>query len=209
MSEHTTLSGSDPDAIFLGWQKTGSGEVFALYNETNKYINRTIRSILVKYFKFPVIALCVFFSVQMSNAQQRTFGLGLIIGKPTGISAKLWTSNDNAFDFGLGWSYGGDRFGRYDGYYNGGSRTHIHMDYLWHAFDAIHSTERFPLYYGIGGRFKGGGNEGSLAVRGVFGLAWMPRQTPTDIFLEVAPSFELTPSTGFAIDAALGARYYF
>ncbi len=34
MSEHTTLSGSDSDAKFLGWQKTGSGEAFALYNIT-------------------------------------------------------------------------------------------------------------------------------------------------------------------------------
>jgi hypothetical protein len=34
MSEHTNPSSSDSDAKFLGWQKTGSGEVFALYNIT-------------------------------------------------------------------------------------------------------------------------------------------------------------------------------
>ncbi|MDP2207676.1 MAG: hypothetical protein Q8K98_02725 [Bacteroidota bacterium] len=163
------------------------------------------------YFSFVVIALCVFFSVQTSNAQQRTFGLGVIIGEPTGISAKLWTSNNNAFAFGLGWSYGGDRFGRwYDGYYDGGSRVHFHIDYLWHAWNAIHSTERFPLYYGVGGCINtGAGYNSPAAVRGVIGIAWMPRETPIDIFLEVAPSLELTPSTGFAIDAAIGARYFF
>jgi hypothetical protein len=34
VSDHTNPSRSDLDAKFLGWQKTGSGEVFALYNVT-------------------------------------------------------------------------------------------------------------------------------------------------------------------------------
>jgi hypothetical protein len=84
------------------------------------------------------------------------------------------------------------------------------MDYLWHSFDAIHAEERFPLYYGIGGRINtGAGYNSSAAVRGVIGVAWMPRETPIDIFLEVVPSLQLTSSTGFAIDAGLGIRYFF
>lgn len=165
----------------------------------------------MKHLGLAVVALCLLLNVQDSYAQERKFGLGVIIGEPTGISAKLWTSSNNAFAFGLGWSMGGDRFGRwYDGYYNGGSRVHFHMDYLWHAWNAIHSTERFPLYYGVGGRINtGAGYNSSLAIRGAFGVAWLPRETPIDVFLEVAPSLQLTSSTGFGIDAALGARYYF
>ena len=151
------------------------------------------------------ITLCLFLIIQASVAQERKFGLGIILGEPTGISAKLWTSNENAFDFGLGWSIGGDRLGRFDGNYNGGSRVHFHMDYLWHSFEAIHSTERFPLYYGIGGRINtGAGYSSSAAVRGVLGIAWMPRETPIDIFLELVPSLQFTSSTGFAIDAGSG-----
>jgi hypothetical protein len=164
----------------------------------------------MKHLYLAVIALCLFLAVQVSVAQEHNFGLGVIIGEPTGISAKLWTSSVNAFDFGLGWSVGGDRIGKYDGHYNGGSRVHFHMDYLWHSFEAIHSTERFPLYYGFGGRINtGAGYSSSAAVRGVIGIAWMPRETPIDIFLEVVPSLQLTSSTGFAIDAGLGARYFF
>ena len=165
----------------------------------------------MKYFKIAVLVLCVFFSVQMSNAQQRTFGLGLIIGEPTGISAKLWTSSINAFDFGLGWSMGGDWIGNnYYGYHNRGSRIHFHMDYLWHSYDAIRSSERFPLYYGIGGRINSGADyNSSLAVRGVFGIAWLPHNTPIDVFLELVPSLQLTSTTGFGIDAGFGARYFF
>jgi hypothetical protein len=168
------------------------------------------RNNFMKHISIAIMTFCLLFVVQETFAQQRPFGLGIIIGEPTGVSAKLWTSSDNALDFGLGWSYGGDRIGRYDGYYDGGSRVHFHMDYLWHSFDAIRSTERFPLYYGIGGRINSGaGYSSSFAVRGVFGIAWMPRETPIDVFLELVPSLQLSPSSGFGLDAGLGARYFF
>ena len=164
----------------------------------------------MKHIGFAVIALCLFFAVQESVAQESGFGLGAIIGEPTGISAKLWTSSVNAFDFGLGWSIGVDRIGRYKGNYDGGRRVHFHMDYLWHSFDAIHSSERFPLYYGFGGRMNSGaGYDGSVAVRGVFGIAWLPHNTPIDVFLELVPSLQLTSSTGFGLDAGIGVRYFF
>jgi len=154
------------------------------------------RNIYMKYLGLTVIALCLLFAFQRSIAQNHDFGLGVILGEPTAFCAKLWTSNYNAFDFALGWSHEA-------------SQVPFHMDYLWHSFETIHSTHRFPLYYGFGLRFIGGGNVSSFAVRGVFGIAWMPHQTPIDFFLELAPSFQFTPSTGFALDAAIGARYYF
>jgi len=142
-------------------------------------------------------------------AQDHGFGLGVVFGEPTGLSAKLWTSRTNAFDFGLGVSVGGDRIS-HDYYKNNESRIHFHMDYLWHSFKAINSSESFPLYYGIGGRYNsGGGYDGSLGLRGVFGIAWFPRATPIDIFIELVPVFQFTPSTGFGLDAGIGIRYFF
>jgi hypothetical protein len=164
----------------------------------------------MKHYRYVVIVCCLLLAFQGSETQVRRFGLGVIIGEPAGISAKLWTSNITAFDFGLGWSVGGDRMGRYDYYYNGPNRVHIHMDYLWHSFDAIHSSERFPLYYGIGGRVNSGaGYDASAAVRGVLGIAWLPRKIPIDIFLEFVPMFQLTSSSGLGIDAGVGVRYFF
>jgi len=84
------------------------------------------------------------------------------------------------------------------------------MDYLWHTFDAFNSTERLPLYYGIGGRINSGaGYDASAAVRGVFGIAWLPHNTQTDLFFELVPSLQLTSSTLFGLNAGIGARYYF
>jgi hypothetical protein len=156
------------------------------------------------------ITICLTFIYSKPiSAQDHGFGIGFIIGEPTGISAKLWTSPRNAFDFGLGWSIGGDRIANNDNISNG-SRVHFHMDYLWHSFDAIRSEERFPLYYGIGGRINsGGGYDSSFGIRGVFGILWLPHSTPLDVFLEVVPVLDLIRSTGFGLDAGLGARFYF
>ena len=159
---------------------------------------------------FTILVIHLLLPIDVSTAQERNFGLGVIVGEPTGISAKLWTSPGNAFDFGLGWSIAGNRWENNEGQGNGENRMHFHMDYLWHAFNAIKSEERFPLHYGFGGRVNtGGGYNTSVAVRGVIGIGWMPRETPIDIFVELVPGLQVSPSTGFVIDAGLGARYYF
>jgi hypothetical protein len=160
--------------------------------------------------RYAIIAFFLLLIVPVLNAQDRGFGLGVILGEPTGLSAKLWTTSTTAFDFGLGWSIGGDRLGSFKGVHDGTSRMHFHVDYLWHAFEAIHSNDRFPLYYGFGGRMNtGGGYDGSLAARGVIGIAWLPRGAPVDVFFELVPAFQVLPSTGIGIDAGLGARYFF
>lgn len=162
--------------------------------------------------KLYVAVLAIFlFLLSIDNyAQQRSFGLGIMLGEPSGVSAKLFTSKTTAFNFGIGLSIGGDRIGAYDGKYDGGSRIHFHADYLLHVYNAIGSTEQFPIYYGIGARINsGGGYSSSIAVRFVGGIAWMPRDIPIDLFIELVPSLQLTSQPGFAIDSAIGARYYF
>jgi len=164
----------------------------------------------MRHYYYAVMAAFLFLFATEAFAQERHFGLGVILGEPTGLSAKLWVSQTTAFDFGLGWSLGGDRINSHNDGYNGESRVHLHMDYLWHWFNTIHATERFPLYAGIGGRLNSGaGYNSSAAVRGVFGIAWLPRQAPFDVFIELVPSLQVVPSTGFGIDAGLGARYFF
>jgi len=164
---------------------------------------------VMKYLQLFTIIFLMVILAQPAAAQDSGFGMGLILGEPTGISAKLWTSKDNAFDFGLGVGLGGDRY-NYEGDYDNSSRIHFHMDYLWHAFNAISSTERFPLYYGVGGRFNsGGGYDPSFGVRGVFGIAWLPHETPIDVFVELVPVFQITPVTGFGFDGGVGIRYFF
>ena len=74
----------------------------------------------------------VFFLSTAALSQDRGFGAGIILGEPTGLSAKSWLSQQNAIDLGLAYSF------RHRGYF------HLHADYLWHFPDVIESTERFP-----------------------------------------------------------------
>jgi hypothetical protein len=164
----------------------------------------------MKRILYAVILFIIIFSSHNLKAQSRKFGLGVIVGEPTGLSAKLWTSNKNALAFGLGWSVEGYRFNGFDRAYDNATRTHIHIDYLWHSFYAISSNGQFPLFYGVGGRINTGPEyNGTFGVRGVIGIAWQPRDTPLDIFIEVVPTLNLISSTGFGIDAGIGARYFF
>lgn len=135
----------------------------------------------------------------ITNAQDKGFGLGIIIGEPTGISAKYWTTESNAFDFGLAYSFV-QKF----------SAISIHADYLYHNFNVIKSDYRFPIYYGFGARIRFvNDSDNSLGARGVIGIAWLNNNLPLDIFFEVVPVFNLIPATSLNLDMALGARYYF
>ena len=158
----------------------------------------------MKKLYYVALVFMLLIGVNKSMAQNNGLGVGLIIGEPTGLSLKLWTSPNRAIDVGLGWSV----FQHQNDTET--TRIHLHMDFLRHSFNAIRAQERIPVYYGIGGRFIGGsGSQSSLALRGVLGIAWMPNYTPLDLFLEIAPSIDIIPATNFNLDAALGIRYYF
>ncbi len=130
-------------------------------------------------------------------SQDNGFGAGIILGEPTGISAKYWTSNTTAFDGAIAWSF-----------VNEGA-FHIHLDYILHNFDLIKVPEgRLPFYYGIGGRIKAS-KDARIGARVPLGLAYLFDNAPVDIFLEVVPLLDLVPKTAFRINAAIGARYYF
>ena len=130
-------------------------------------------------------------------AQDRGFGLGILIGEPTGVSAKQWLSGRNAFDLGLAWSF------RRSGFF------HVHADYLWHFPDAIKGTERFIPYAGVGGRLGARREDILIGVRVVGGLAWWPRKAPIDVFLEIAPIVDLAPATQLSANGGIGIRFFF
>lgn len=131
------------------------------------------------------------------HAQQRGFGLGAILGEPTGLSAKLWTSERTAFDAGLAYSF------RREGH------IHIHADYLWHFSHVVPGPGRFVPFIGLGGRLSGGKKSGVLGVRFVGGLGWYPRDSPLEVFVEVAPILDVVPATEFSANGGLGLRFYF
>ena len=150
---------------------------------------------------FAVLVLAIvgltLFLPSNARSQDHGFGLGLILGDPTGLSAKAWLSSSNAVDMGMAWSFRSRGF------------LHIHGDYLWHFTRAIQSQERFVPYAGIGGRLGVGESRSRLGIRIVGGIAWWSRDVPLDVFLELAPILDLAPATELSANGGIGARFYF
>jgi hypothetical protein len=141
-----------------------------------------------------------------------TFGLGLILGEPTGIAAKYWIAHDRAIDGELSFSFN-DYF-------------LIQSDYLWHFHGLFGNRGEFVQnlepYVGVGGTlffsttsthtnptyFSDHGSVG-FGVRIPFGLEWMTPRAPFGIFFELAPGIGLIPSTFAFLQGGIGARIYF
>jgi len=142
------------------------------------------------------------------------FGLGVIIGGPTGVTGKYWISGNNAIDMHIG----------LDGIGRGGGGG-FYADYLWHF--NLTSTGAFdlPLYIGPGlgividdddeycNRFGDCRREDDaavwLAIRAPLGIAFLFKSFPGELFLELPFSLNLVPAVFFDIDVAIGFRFYF
>lgn len=132
-------------------------------------------------------------------SQDHGFGLGIILGEPTGLSGKGWISKTSAIDGGLAWSF-----------LNDGS-MHIHADYLWHNFSLI--TPRIPFYIGVGGRMKFKNNQSAkddkIGVRVPVGVDFFISDPNSDFFVEIVPVLDLAPKTDVTFNAAIGFRFFF
>lgn len=145
--------------------------------------------------KLYFIAFIVFLS-KISFAQQTHAGAGIILGDPTGLSAKFWLNDENAIDAAAAWSLD-------DG------ALLLHADYLIHNFRLIAVDEgELPFYYGIGGKIVMA-NDVILGARIPVGLSYLFVDLPLDAFFEIVPVLQLIPATDFNLDAAIGVRYYF
>jgi hypothetical protein len=128
------------------------------------------------------------------------FGIGVVLGEPSGVSGKYWLSKYRAVDGAFGYSFG-DRF-------------RFSMDYLVHT-DALLS-EDFSFYYGIGGAISGGRGyiakprpgDFALGARGVIGVSHFFKRAPLDAFLELAPIIFIAPPLGLSMDFCFGIRVY-
>jgi hypothetical protein len=149
-----------------------------------------------------LLAAWAVMSPQYAYADNKSLGLGLVVGAPSGLSGKMWLDDVHAIDFALG------SFGYYVGTpYSG---INLHVDYLWHRFGVFGTkgsdvNRRLPMYVGVGGMFS---SPGAAGVRGVLGVTYLFQQ-PFDVFFELAPTLVVAPGMGFGTDAGLGGRFYF
>ncbi len=131
--------------------------------------------------------------------QAGTFGVGPLVGEPTGLTMKMWLSEKTAVDAGAAWSFVDP-----DGF-------QLHADFLYHKFDLFHlSRGELPLYFGVGGRVKfveHGDNR--AGIRGPLGISYLFPASRFELFAEVAPILDVAPTTTLEWNGGVGLRYYF
>lgn len=154
-----------------------------------------------------LISLC---AVQVASAAQsglgkRGLGLGIILGEPTGLSVKKWVDKETAIDGAAAWAFAGS------------GSFQIHADYLKHVYNVIDPAGiggRLPFYFGVGGRVKfhderNRSTDTRVGLRIPLGLTYLPDNAPFDLFFEIVPILDATPSTDVRLNAAIGGRFYF
>jgi hypothetical protein len=141
------------------------------------------------------------------GVEKGAVGVGLVIGLPTGIAAKLYLEDDRAVQAAVGINF-----------VSGG--VHLQADFVLHPY-ILQDKEEFtmPVYGGVGARFvqyregRDGDHYFTLGARAVVGMLFDFKNLPLDVFLEIAPVLEygFADDVGFelALDVGGGARYYF
>lgn len=140
-------------------------------------------------------------------------GAGIVLGEPSGFTAKLWQDKEHAIDLGLAFSFS--------------SFMLIYGDYLWHFHSMMSNSSQFSSelnpYAGLGAAvffstdssrtdkkyFTDNGNSVGIGFRIPLGMEWRPVRSQLGVFLEVVPGVGFIPSSFGFITGGIGARYYF
>lgn len=142
----------------------------------------------------------------------RGMGFGLMLGEPTGIGLKSWTSTSTAYDAGLTYSFSGF--------------IAILGDHLWHFPGMFASkgrlTSEFVPYIGAGvevffdtssQEHKSRGptarqSNASFAARVPLGIEFLPNGSRFGVFAEITPGLVLAPAVSAILESYVGMRFY-
>jgi hypothetical protein len=160
--------------------------------------------------KLILISLAFIFSYNVI-AQDSGIGIGVILGDPTGFSAKFWMNEKSAVDAALGFEF--------NGYIS------LHADFLYHHWSFDIAQDKMLVFFGGGPAIGIGGwhyaywDDGvwrdgpyfNLGIRAPGGVAWHFHQMPLECFVEVAPRINIIHHyrSFFTVDGGVGARWYF
>ncbi len=134
------------------------------------------------------------------NDMTGKFGAGFTVGEPIGPSLKYFFNDSLAIDGAFGWSL------------HDHTDFYMQSDLLWHNFDLIPVSQgRMPVYFGVGGllRFRNSGEDDQFGIRAPVGVSYLFDNVPVDIFAEIGPALDLTPTVRGEVTGGIGIRFWF
>lgn len=156
-----------------------------------------------------IIGICLLLGLlsPLRSYAQHDFGLGIVLGDPTGLTAKYILNNDNAIDAALS-------FGGHDSFYLHGSWLSLRNN--------LFNAGKFPVswYFGLGARIidhdhahnhdhDDHEDDMHLGARAPLGLRMNFNDPRIELFGEISFAMDVIPETDFDLDFGIGARYYF
>jgi len=155
---------------------------------------------------FLVLMLSIVFTLLLSSSvfaensysKEKPFGVGIIVGSPTGISFRYVLNETNGIDVGLAWSVRKNEY------------LQINGSYIWSNNAYLQKNYDLPIgfHYGAGAKMVLG-DITQLGIRGIIGVFHVFSRPLVDLLFELEPGITLIPATSFDIDAILGARIFF
>lgn len=123
--------------------------------------------------------------------------LGLIIGRPTGISFKSQTGSSTALEFQMGYDFERSFFD-------------LHGAYLFARRSDINIEGYYlPFYFGPGGRIKYEKDGLAVGIKVPFGLYYKFPNLPFSMAFELGPCLNFGKKTSWNIVGGLSFRYIF
>lgn len=148
----------------------------------------------------PVLALvlALVFAPAPARADGGPFGLGIVLGEPTGITGLYRFGDRTAVDISLGIDALDD-----NGFY-------VHGVFLFFLPDLLGGgSVGLSPYLGPGAFVADAGNDVALGARVPFGLSLDFRRAPIQIYGEIAVGLLLVPDVDLGLGGAVGFRYFF
>lgn len=129
--------------------------------------------------------------------QPKTVGVGVILGQPTGLSAKYWINQTSAIDVAAAWNF------------TPPGSIYFQADYLYHVYHLFQVKQgKLPVYFGIGADVAVQPSP-TIGMRVPIGIEYLFPNAPLGLFVEVGPGLSLYPTTAFQPSGGIGIRYLF
>lgn len=149
-----------------------------------------------------LLSTSLLIATEALSAQDRGFGVGAVIGGPDGIAYKTWFSENMALAGAVSFSISENN-----------SSFYTHADILKHKFydNLDWETGRLSYYYGGGLSLlwrDGFGDNTFVALRMPGGFSFNMTDAPVDVFIELAPTIDVSPNFMFSFNGGIGFRFY-
>jgi hypothetical protein len=166
----------------------------------------TTRLGTAKHLMFATLmALSIFSTHSLAASSAKGLGVGVILGEPSGLSAKYFLTDREAIDAALSYSFQESFI--------------VESSYLFHFPSKLSlkrgNTLAFNPYVGaglaLGVSVADAPNDGFvIGFRVPLGIEFVASlEVPIKVFVEIAPGLSLAPSTEAWFQGGIGARYYF